>query len=212
MVVADDQQDIRSAFRLIIDAQPDMRVVGEAATGPAALDTVRHLRPDVVLMDIRMPGMDGLEVTQAVVNDPRTADVKVIVVTTFDQDEYVVRAVSLGAYGFLLKRSGPTLLVEGIRAAANGDMLVSPEVTVRLLSRSVGSMTEAAKPAEAELSSRELEVARLVAQGKTNAQIAEELFISPGTAKTHIANIAGKLGAQNRVGIAAWAWENGVVR
>jgi DNA-binding NarL/FixJ family response regulator len=212
VVVADDQADLRSAFRLIIDSQPDMHVVGEAANGQAALDTVRHLVPDVVLMDIRMPELDGLEVTKRLMADPRTSPCKVIVVTTFDLDEYVSAALALGACGFLLKRSGPALLTEAIRAADNGDMLVSPQITVRLLRHARGSLPWVSGPEPSQLSARETEVARLVAQGSTNADIAGELVISTGTVKTHVANIAAKLGVRNRVGIAAWAWEHGIAR
>lgn len=212
VVVVDDQRDVRSSFRLVIDSQPDMHVVGEATNGPSALHTVRHLIPDVVLMDIRMPELDGLEVTRLLMEDPRTSHCKVLVVTTFDLDEYVSSALSLGACGFLLKRSGPTLLTEGIRAAVNGDMLVSPQITVRLLRQVRKAQGRASGPAASELSSRETQVARLVAQGRTNADIAEELFVSAGTVKTHVANIAAKLKVRNRVGIAAWAWEHGVAQ
>lgn len=212
VVVVDDQRDVRSSFRLIIDSQPDMYVVGEATNGPAALQTVTRLIPDVALMDIRMPEMDGLEVTRLLMEDPRTSQCKVIVVTTFDLDEYVSSALALGACGFLLKRSGPALLTEAIRAAVNGDMLVSPQITVRLLRHLRGTLGWASRPGSSELTARETEVARLVAQGRTNADIAGELFISSGTVKTHVANIAAKLGVHNRVGIAAWAWERGIAQ
>ena len=210
MVVADDQRDIRSAFRLIIDSEPDMHVVGEAADGAAALDTVRHLVPDVVLMDVRMPQLDGLEVTSRLLADPRTADCKVVVVTTFDLDEYVSAALAIGACGFLLKRSGAALLTEAVRAAHNGDMLVSPQITVRLLRHGQAGLSSVSSLEPADLTVRETEVARAVAQGKTNADIAEELVISLGTVKTHIANITTKLGVRNRVGVAAWAWGRGI--
>jgi DNA-binding NarL/FixJ family response regulator len=209
VVVADDQPDVRSAFRLVLDSQPDIVVAGEAADGEQALKVTRHLRPDVVLMDIRMPRLDGLEVTRELLRDPRTADVRVVVVTTFDLDEYVVQALKLGACGFLLKRSGPTLLIESVRAAVSGDMLISPQITVRLL-RHLRTPAEA-DAGKAVLSRRETEIAAQVAQGKTNAEIAAELFISPGTVKTHLANIGDKLGIRNRVGVAAWAWEHGIV-
>jgi DNA-binding NarL/FixJ family response regulator len=209
VVVADDQADIRSAFRLIVDSQPDMVVAGEAVDGESALQVARHLCPDVILMDIRMPKLDGLEVTQQLLSDPRTAGVRVIVVTTFDLDEYVGKALSLGACGFLLKRSGPNLLIESVRAAMSGDLLISPQITVRLLSHLSRRSTAATAGSEI-LSAREIEIARHVAQGQTNSEIASELFISAGTVKTHLANIAGKLGIRNRVGIAAWAWEHGI--
>ncbi|MEU4392794.1 response regulator transcription factor [Kribbella sp. NPDC023855] len=208
VVVADDQPDVRSAFRLVLDSQPDIVVAGEAADGEAALEVARHLRPDVVLMDVRMPCLDGLEVTRQLLQDPRTSDIRVVVVTTFDLDEYVAQALRLGACGFLLKRSGPTLLIESVRAAMSGDMLISPQVTVRLLRHL--RAPDSARGGQSVLSRREAEIAAQVAQGKTNAQIAAELFISAGTVKTHLANIGDKLGIRNRVGVAAWAWENGV--
>ncbi|TDU87729.1 LuxR family two component transcriptional regulator [Kribbella voronezhensis] len=210
VLVADDQADIRSAFRMIVDSQPDMVVAGEAADGTAALDVARHLCPDVMLMDIRMPRMDGLEVTERLLSDPRTAGIRIIVVTTFDIDEYVRTALSLGACGFLLKRSGPALLIESIRAATSGDMLISPQITVRLLSHLNQRSAPGRLSGADVLSARETEIARHVAQGQTNSEIASELFISAGTVKTHLANIAAKLEVRNRVGIAAWAWEHGV--
>ncbi|WP_329382206.1 response regulator transcription factor [Streptomyces sp. NBC_01351] len=206
ILIADDQEDIRSGFRLILGSQPDMTVVGEAADGESAVALARELRPDVVLADIRMPRLDGLEVTRLLASQTR-----VLVVTTFDLDEYVHTALRNGACGFLLKRSGPALLIEGVRAAMAGDTLISPQITVRLLSR----LTQAgpvARPSAHPLTAREVEIVRLVARGLTNSEIGEELFISAGTAKTHIANVQAKLGARNRVGIAAWAWEHGVAK
>ncbi|WTW93760.1 response regulator transcription factor [Streptomycetaceae bacterium NBC_01309] len=223
ILLADDQDDIRSGFRLILDSQPDMTVVGEASDGETAVALARELQPDVVLADIRMPRLDGLEVTRQLA--PTT---RVVVVTTFDLDDYVHTALRNGACGFLLKRSGPTLLIEAVRAAMAGDTLISPQITVRLLSRLSAAQgpAEAAAPATAAatrpavpaaasplplpLTERELEIARLVARGLTNAEIADALFISAGTAKTHIANIQAKLAARNRVGIAAWVWEHGL--
>ncbi|WP_371783869.1 response regulator [Streptosporangium subroseum] len=204
ILIADDQEDVRIGFRLILDSQPDMTVVGEAADGRAAVDLARHLRPDVVLADIRMPKLDGLEVTRLLAGQTR-----VIVVTTFDLDEYVHAALRNGACGFLLKRSGPALLIEAVRAAMAGDTLISPQVTVRLLAH---LRVPAAPSALTEpLTERELEITRLVAHGRTNAEIAAELFIGPSTVKTHVANVQRKLGAANRVGIAAWAWSRGAV-
>jgi DNA-binding NarL/FixJ family response regulator len=203
ILVVDDQENVRIGFRLVLDSQPDMTVVGEAASGTAGLELARHLRPDVVLADIRMPGLDGLELTRRLAGTgPR-----VIVVTTFDLDDYVTTALRDGACGFLLKRSGPVLLVEAVRSAMAGDTLISPQLTVRLLRRLVDAPPV---PTSAHaLTSRELEVARSVARGSTNAEIAAELAISAGTVKTHVANIQVKLGARNRVGIAAWAWSTG---
>ncbi|MCF6476629.1 response regulator transcription factor [Nonomuraea sp. MG754425] len=201
ILVADDQEGIRSAFRLILDAQPDMTVVAEAADGRTAIDTARTIRPDVVLADIRMPGADGIEVTRALAG----TGIHVVVVTTFGLDEYVHAALRHGAAGFILKRSGPTLLIEAIRAALNGDVLISPQLTVRLLRRQ-GRTHETS---EVVLTGREDEIVALVAQGRTNAEIAAELFLSPGTVKNHIASVQRKTGARNRVAIAAWAWATG---
>ncbi|MGS2640216.1 response regulator [Streptosporangium sp. LJ11] len=206
ILVADDQEGIRTAFRLILDAQPDMTVIAEAADGVTAIESARHLRPDVVLADIRMPHADGIEVTRALAG----TGVRVVVVTTFGLDEYLYAALSHGAAGFVLKRSGPALLVEAVRAAVNGDVLISPQLTVRLLSR-IGPSPEDV-PRGTALTEREDDVALLVAQGKTNAEIAAELFLSPGTVKNHIAGIQRKLGVRNRVGIASWAWSTGRAR
>jgi DNA-binding NarL/FixJ family response regulator len=209
IVIADDQEAIRHAFRLVLDSQPDMTVVGEAADGQAAIDTARHLRPDIVLADIRMPRLDGLEVTRQLAG-PGVADpIRVIVVTTFDLDEYVHAALGNGACGFLLKRSGPTLLIEAIRAAMAGDILISPQLTVRLL-RQLGPARSQPSLAGEALTARELDVVRLVADGRTNSEIAEELYISAGTVKNHLASIQRKVHARNRVGIAAWAWNTGM--
>ncbi|MFI9362552.1 response regulator [Kitasatospora sp. NPDC053057] len=216
ILVADDQADVRSAFRMILDVQPDMTVVAEAADGAAAVAEAKRLRPHVVLADIRMPKLDGLEVTRQL-----AGQCKVIVVTTFDLDEYVHTALRHGAAGFLLKRSGPVLLIEAIRAAMAGDALISPQITVRLLQHMALPGSSPAPGAAAavgvpgpliagpveELTEREREIAELVADGATNAEIGAGLFISPGTVKNHLANIQRKLGARNRVGVAAWVWE-----
>ncbi|RVX45079.1 DNA-binding NarL/FixJ family response regulator [Nonomuraea polychroma] len=201
ILIADDQEGIRSAFRLILDAQPDMTVVAEAADGRTAIDTAKAIRPDVVLADIRMPGADGIEVTRALAG----TGIRVVIVTTFGLDEYVHAALGNGADGFILKRSGPTLLIEAIRAAMNGDMLISPQLTVRLL-RERGLPREMPNVV---LTEREDEIVAMVAYGQTNAEIAAELFLSPGTVKNHIASIQRKTGARNRVAIAAWAWATG---
>ncbi|KPI14244.1 two component transcriptional regulator, LuxR family [Actinobacteria bacterium OV450] len=217
ILLADDQDDVRSGFRLVLDSQPDMTVVGEAADGATAFELARSLRPDVVLADIRMPRLDGLELTRRLAGPQAPHPTRVIVVTTFDLDAYVHTALHNGASGFLLKRSGPTLLIEGVRAAMAGDALISPQITVRLLRRLTGTPSSptaarpsAEAPAADPLTDREREIVRLIARGHTNAGIAAELFISPGTAKTHIANIQTKLRTANRVGIAAWAWKTGL--
>ena len=207
VVLADDQQMVRTGFRLILSAEDDIDVVGEAGTGVDAVALVRRLQPDVVLMDIRMPELDGLEATKQLVGSATSA--RIVVVTTFDLDEYVYGALRAGACGFLLKNAGPRLLVEAVRAAAAGDALVSPSVTVRLLQQL------AARPVNGRpgpLSAREIEVVRAVAHGRTNAEIAAELFVSLSTVKTHLANVQDKLGARNRVEVAAWAWEHGHIR
>ncbi|WP_433211462.1 response regulator [Microtetraspora malaysiensis] len=201
ILIADDQEGIRAAFRLILDAQPDMTVVAEAADGRTAIDTAKTIKPDVVLADIRMPGADGIEVTRALAG----TGIHVVVVTTFGLDEYVHAALRHGAAGFVLKRSGPTLLIEAIRAAMSGDVLISPQLTVRLL-RGSGRPREMSTVV---LTEREDEIVTLVAQGRTNAEIAAELFLSAGTVKNHVASIQRKTGARNRVAIAAWAWATG---
>ncbi|ATZ25762.1 Transcriptional regulatory protein LiaR [Streptomyces lavendulae subsp. lavendulae] len=214
ILIADDQEDVRNGFRLILDSQPDMTVVGEAADGAEAVELARTLRPDVVIADIRMPRLDGLEVTRLLAGPTAEHPVRVVVVTTFDLDDYVHTALRNGACGFLLKRSGPNLLIEGVRAAMAGDTLIGPQLTVRLLrSLSAPQPRPAPEPPAAAadpLTAREREIALLVARGLTNAEVGAELFISPGTAKTHVANIQAKLAVRNRVGIAAWAWETGL--
>ncbi|MGH8876481.1 MAG: response regulator [Stackebrandtia sp.] len=210
VLIADDQEGIRGAFRMVVDAQPDMTVVAEAPDGNSALSQAIALKPDVVLADIRMPGLDGLELTRRLAGPAATEPMRVIVVTTFDLDEYVYSALRDGACGYLLKRSGPTLLVEAIRAAMSGDTLISPQITVRLLREMIPSGPK--PPSMTVLSEREIEVARLVAQGLTNAEIGEKLFISAGTVKNHLAKVQSKLGVANRVQVAAWAWSTGVHR
>ncbi len=204
VLIADDQAMVRTGFGMIIGAQPDMEVVGEAADGVEAVASARRLRPDVLLMDIRMPKMDGLEALRLLAG-PGVADpVKVVVVTTFDLDEYVHQALRNGAAGFLLKDSGPALLVEAVRAAVSGDALISPSITVRLLEH---LSAPAPTGDDGGLSPRELDVVKLTARGLTNAEIAAELFISVGTVKTHLGSVHTKLNARNRVEVAAWAWE-----
>jgi DNA-binding NarL/FixJ family response regulator len=207
VVVADDQDLVRTGLVMILGAYPDLDVVGEAADGLAALDLATRLRPDVLLVDIRMPGLDGVEVTRRVAG-PHVADpMAVVVITTFDLDEYVLGALRAGARGFLLKDAGPDLLVQAIRAAAAGDALIAPNVTRRLLAtfadRGPVSSTRLVDP----LTEREEEVLALVARGRTNAEIAGELFVGLSTVKTHVASLLTKLGARNRVEIAMWAYD-----
>ncbi|WP_089154947.1 response regulator [Micromonospora sp. NBS 11-29] len=209
VMVADDQAMVRTGFGMIIGAQPDMELVGEAGDGVEAVALARRVRPDVALLDIRMPRLDGLGALRALAGPDVVDPVKVVVVTTFDQDEYVHTALRDGACGFLLKDSGPALLVEAVRAAHSGDALISPSVTVRLL-RHLHPPAPAA-PERGGLSPREVDVVKLVARGATNAEIAARLFITVGTVKTHLASVQAKLNARNRVEIAAWAWERRLV-
>ncbi|MEO3796417.1 response regulator transcription factor [Nonomuraea sp. B10E15] len=210
VLIADDQQLVRTGFQMILDAQPDMEVVAAVADGAEAVAEARRLRPDVCLLDIRMPKLDGLEVTRVLAGPGVESPLRVVIVTTFDLDEYVYGALRSGATGFLLKDSGPTLLIEAVRAAAAGDALVSPSVTVRLLQH-VARPRRAPAPVNDPLTGRELDVVRLIARGRTNQEVAAELFVSLSTVKTHLGSIFAKLGVRNRVEIAAWAWESGVV-
>jgi DNA-binding NarL/FixJ family response regulator len=208
VMIADDQAMVRTGFGMIIGAQPDMELVGEAADGIEAVALARRLRPDVALFDIRMPKMDGLEALRLLAGPGVPDPIKVVVVTTFDLDEYVHTALRNGAAGFLLKDSGPALLVEAVRAAVSGDALISPSITVRLLEH---LSPPAPTGDDGGLSPRELDVVKLAAKGLTNAEIAAQLFISIGTVKTHLGSVQTKLGARNRVEIAAWAWERRLV-
>jgi DNA-binding NarL/FixJ family response regulator len=211
VLLADDQAMVRSGFRLVLESQPDITVLGEAADGTQAVSLARSLRPDVCLVDIRMPGLDGIEVTRALAG-PGVADpLRVVIVTTFDTDEYVYGGLRAGAAGFLLKDAGPALLIEAVRAASAGDALISPSITVRLLQQLAPAPGRAAAGARSPLSERELDIARSVARGRTNQEIAAELFISLSTVKTHITRIQAKLGVRNRVEIAAWSWENRIM-
>jgi len=209
VLIADDQELIRSGLRVILEDQPDITVIAEAADGLTAIDMARRLRPDVCLVDVRMPGADGLEVTRALAGPGVAEPLRVVVVTTFDIDEYVFGAIRGGAVGFLLKDAGAVLLVEAVRAAHAGDALISPSVTVRLLHRMAVSAgpVKGAKP----LTDRETDVVRSIARGRTNLEVAAELFISLSTVKSHVSGIQSKLGLRNRVEIAAWAWERGLM-
>ncbi|MGH8877962.1 MAG: response regulator [Stackebrandtia sp.] len=208
VLIADDQELVRTGFRMIVNAQPDMEVVGEAADGVEAVELARRHRPDVCLFDIRMPKQDGLQATRLLAGENVVDPVKIVVVTTFDLDEYVYGALRAGALGFLLKDAGPTLLIEAIRAAADGEALVSPAVTVRLL-RNLAKPPAA--PATIPLSERELDVVERVARGRTNGEIAGELHVAVSTVKSHLESVRAKISVRNRVEIAAWAWENKIV-
>ena len=208
VLIADDQSLIRAGLMTILEAQPDIEVIGEAADGRRAVSLARDLRPDVCLFDIRMPHMDGLEATRELAGPGVDDPMAIVIITTFDLDEYVYGALKAGARGFLLKDAGPRLLVQAIHAAANGDALIAPTVTGRLLATfaHVASQTVPAQP-RWPLTDREEEVLATVARGRTNAEIADELFISLSTVKTHIASLMTKIGARNRVEIAMWAYE-----
>ena len=213
VLIADDQEIIRTGLRMILDAQPDIEVVGEAADGLEAVRRADELRPDVCLFDIRMPGIDGIEATRRLAGPDVTDPMAIVVITTFDLDEYVHGALKAGARGFLLKDAGPELLVQAIHAAADGDALIAPSVTARLLETfSAGSTTEPATQPIAPLTEREEEVLVTVARGRTNGEIADELHISLSTVKTHLTSLMQKLGARNRVEIAIWAYETDRVR
>jgi len=211
VLLADDQSMIRRGLRLILEDQPDISVVGEAPDGAEAVAMARRLRPDVCLVDIRMPRLDGIEVTRALAGPQVPDPMRVVVVTTFDLDEYVYGALRGGAAGFVLKDAGPALLVEAVRAAHNGEALVSPSVTVRLLRHLTAASAPSRTARSLPLSDRELQVVRAFARGRTNQEIAAELLISLSTVKSHLSAIQTKLGVRNRVGIVTWAWENRLV-
>jgi DNA-binding NarL/FixJ family response regulator len=210
VLLADDQRMVRGGLRMILEDQPDISVVAEAADGVETVVLARELRPDVCLVDIRMPRLDGIGVTRALAGPDVSNPMRVVVVTTFDLDEYVYGALRGGAVGFILKDAGPALLVEAVRAASVGDALVSPSITMRLLRHATATWTPTANRPTTPLSDRETEVVRAIARGCTNRDIAAELFISLSTVKSHLSAIQAKLGVRNRVGIAAWAWENRV--
>lgn len=211
VLIADDQDLVRTGLGMILDAQPGIEVAGQAADGRAAVEQARRLRPDVCLFDIRMPELNGIEATRLLAGPDVDDPLPVVVITTFDLDEYVHDALKAGARGFLLKDAGPELLVQAIHAAANGDALIAPSITARLLSAFAGNSHSAPRQPVEPLTEREEEVLLTVARGRTNAEIAEELYISLSTVKTHLASLMTKLGARNRVEIAMWAYETGRV-
>jgi DNA-binding NarL/FixJ family response regulator len=212
VALADDQQLIRAGFSSLLAAEPDLDVVGEAATGREAVALVKRTKPDVVLMDIRMPDGDGLWATEQIVADPALAGTHVVVVTTFELDEYVAQAIRAGASGFLVKDTEPVELIRAVRVVAGGDALLSPSVTKRLLERVAGTLNDApdTRPL-APLTDREREVLSLVGLGLTNEEIGGRLFLSPLTAKTHVSRIMSKLLARDRVQLVVIAYETGLV-
>lgn len=210
VLIADDQDLIRTGLRMILEAQPGIEVVGEAPNGREAVELARTLRPDVCLFDIRMPELDGIEATRQLAGPDVSDPLAVVVITTFDLDAYVHGALKAGARGFLLKDAGPALLVQALEAAASGEALIAPSVTVRLLEAfaETPTATPPAQPFEP-LTDREEQVLLTVARGRTNAEIADALHISLSTVKTHLASLMQKLGARNRVEIAMWAHDTG---
>jgi DNA-binding NarL/FixJ family response regulator len=214
VVIADDQALVRAGFRMILEAEEDIEVVGEAGDGGEAVDEVRRLGPHVVLMDVRMPELDGIEATRRLLADP-AAETKVVMLTTFDMDEYVYEALRAGASGFLLKDTPPEQLVAGIRAVASGEALLAPSVTRRVIEEFVSRPPDSVRtpPTELEeLTERELDVLRLIARGLSNAEIAKELFVSDTTVKTHVAHVLQKLALRDRVQAVVFAYESGLVQ
>ncbi|MEY2478025.1 MAG: hypothetical protein QOG87_3340 [Actinomycetota bacterium] len=213
VVIADDQALVRGGFRALLDAQDDIAVVGEAADGDAAVQLALEHRPDVVLMDIRMPGVDGLAATRRIATDDRLGNVKVIILTTFDLDEYVFEAIRVGANGFLVKDTEPAELLRAVRAVVAGDALLSPGVTRRLIAEfATRAKDPAGLPDLARLTDREREVVALVGEGLTNDEIAQRLVMSAATAKTHVSRAMVKLGARDRAQLVVFAYESGLVR
>jgi DNA-binding NarL/FixJ family response regulator/class 3 adenylate cyclase len=213
VVVADDQRLVRAGFRVILEDEADMRVVGEAGDGRNAIDTVLRTRPDVVLMDIRMPELDGLKAAERILSEPGL-DTAVIMLTTFDRDEYIYESLRIGASGFLLKDAPADRLLDAVRVAAAGDALLAPSITRRLIEQFAGAVRppgDGVPETLAELTSRELEVLRLVARGLSNAEIAGELVLGESTIKTHVAHVLNKLGLRDRVQAVVLAYEAGLV-
>jgi DNA-binding NarL/FixJ family response regulator len=213
VLIVDDQALVRAGFRMILEAEEDIEVVGEAEDGLQAIEEGRRLAPDVVLMDVRMPELDGIEATRRLLANGAN-ETKVVMLTTFDMDEYVYDALRAGASGFLLKDVPPEQLVDGIRSVGNGDALLAPSITRRLIEEFVrsGPATAERPAALDELTARELEVLQLIARGMSNAEIAKELFVSETTVKTHVAHVLMKLGLRDRVQAVVLAYESGVVQ
>jgi DNA-binding NarL/FixJ family response regulator len=213
VLLADDQALVRAGFRSLLDAQPDIEVVGEAGDGDQATAMALEVTPDVVLMDIRMPGADGLAATRTIASDDRLDGVKVVILTTFGLDEYVFEAIRAGASGFLVKDTEPAELVQAVRVVAAGDALLSPSVTKRLIEEFAAKAKEPrAVEGLDELTDREREVLTLVAAGLSNEEIGRRLYVSPATAKTHVSRAMGKLGARDRAQLVVIAYESGLVR
>jgi DNA-binding NarL/FixJ family response regulator len=213
VLLADDQALVRAGFRALLDAQEGIEVVGEAADGEEAVRLARALRPDVVLMDIRMPGLDGLEATKRIAADEELNEVRIVILTTFEVDEYVFEALRVGASGFLVKDTEPAELLRAVRAVAGGEALLSPGVTRRLIAEFAARAKEPRPQSDLEvLTEREREVMALVAEGLSNEEIAQRLYVSPATAKTHVSRAMVKLGARDRAQLVVTAYESGLVR
>lgn len=213
VLLADDQALVRAGFRVLLDSVPDIEIIGEAANGERAIAMAREKLPDVVLMDIRMPGLDGLEATRRIVADKDLAAVRVLILTTFEVDEYVFEALRAGASGFVLKDIEPAELLQAVRVVARGDALLSPTVTRRLIAEFAGRPEQRrVAPADLKvLTEREREVMALAAAGHSNDEIAAELYVSPATAKTHVSRAMAKLGARDRAQLVVIAYETGLV-
>jgi DNA-binding NarL/FixJ family response regulator len=213
VLLADDQALVRAGFRALLDAEPDIEVVGEASDGTHAVRLARQTRPDLILMDIRMPGVDGLVATRQIAGDPTLSGVRIVVLTTFELDEYVGEALRAGAAGFLVKTTTPAELIRGVRVVAAGDGLLSPSVTRRVIEQfAARTATPAAPQRLAELTNREREVVALAGTGLSNDEIAARLVVSPATAKTHVSRAMVKLGARDRAQLVVFAYEAGLVR
>lgn len=212
VLIADDQRLVRAGFRLMLEGEADIEVVAEAADGDEAVRLAREHHPDVVLMDVRMPGSDGIEATRRIVRDPRLAGVRVVILTTFDMDDYVYGALRAGASGFLLKDTEPQELIHAVRVAARGDALIAPGVTRRLIAEFAGRVSRPAPAVELNaLTAREREVLTLIGGGLSNDEIATRLVLSPATVKTHVSRILSKLSARDRAQVVVIAYESGMI-
>ena len=213
VLIADDQAMVRAGFRMILEMQDDMQIVGEAADGAETIAAVKKLKPDIVLMDIQMPGMDGLEATRRIVEMHNEVPTRVLILTTFERDDYIFEALRAGACGFLLKNATPEDLVAGIRTVAEGNALLAPSVTRRVIAKFAGQpKSRDYADSLSRLTTREVDILKSIARGKTNAEIAQELFIGEATVRTHVSNLLSKLDLRDRVQIVAFAYESGFIQ